>query len=58
MSIFKDDFIGIRVTQEEKSRFKSFASVNFDKLSEVVIRLLNWACKHPDLYKDIKREEV
>ncbi len=55
---FKTTNITIRMNPITKKKWQSFAKLNGQDLTGLLTTLVNWACSKPDLYKQIKREEM
>jgi len=55
---FKTTNITIRMNPITKKKWQSFAKLNGQDLTGLLTTLANWACSKPDLYKQIKHEEM
>lgn len=55
---YKTSNITIRMHPITKKKWQSFAKLNNQDLTGLLTTLANWACSKPDLYKQIKREEM
>lgn len=55
---YKTSNITIRMNPIIKKKWQTFARLNGQDLTGLLTTLVNWACSKPDLYKQIKREEI
>ena len=55
---YKTSNITIRMNPITKKKWQSFAKLNSQDLTGLLTTLANWACSKPDLYKQIKSEEM
>ena len=55
---YKTSNITIRMNPIIKKKWQTFAKLNGQDLTSLLTTLVNWACSKPDLYKQIKREEM
>ena len=55
---YKTSNITIRMNPIIKKKWQTFAKLNGQDLTDLLTTLVNWACSKPDLYKQIKHEEM